>query len=201
MTRTTVWLLISVVVVVVVWLAAGRRISLMLDRLITGRAVSLSLEPLVYTGGGFDIARKEMTFADTHNLRDDNLDARLDASGRVVLTTGQQTFVMGPLTTPSPLGRPDYYFRPEPGDQVTFTASKSLLPWPTPFEFKILGGTSPWWRQYVYYRLTWKKPSGAQLEMLWRFERQYYSATGWTEPTMTWMNTQTGLASVIIRGS
>jgi hypothetical protein len=63
----------------------------------------------------------------------------------------------------------------------------------------MLGGSSPWWRQYVYYRLTWKKPSGAQLEMLWRYERLYYSASGWTEPEMTWMNSQTGLLAVKMR--
>ena len=77
---------------------------------------------------------------------------------------------------------------------------ESLLPWPTPFEFKWLGGSSPWWRQYVYYRLNWKKPSGARLEMQWRFERQYYSGKGWTEPDTTWMNDQTGMLPIEISG-
>ena len=36
--------------------------------------------------------------------------------------------------------------------------------------------------------------------MLWRYERQYFSATGWSEPDMTWMNSQTGLMLVKIRG-
>jgi hypothetical protein len=173
---------------------------LLLDRVATGRAVSLPVEPLAYTGGGFDIAGKTMTFAGTNNLRGDT-DAILDSSGRVVFATDHRAFVMGSLTMPAPSGRPDFHFRPEPGDEVSFTASKSLLPWPTPFEFKMLGGSSPWWRQYVYYRLEWKKPSGARLEMMWRFERQWYSGTGWTEADMTWMNSQTGLLPVKIRGS
>jgi hypothetical protein len=198
MMRTVIWLLIGVAVVAVVWIAAGRHVSLLLDRLVTGPAVSQPMDPLVYTGGGFDIAGKTMTFAETNNLRGDT-DAILDSASRVVFTAGHQAFTMGPLTVASPNGRPDFEFTPEPGDQVSFTASKSLLPWPTPFEFKMLGGSSPWLRQYVYYRLTWKKSSGAQLEMLWRYERLYYSASGWTEPEMTWMNSQTGLLSVKMR--
>lgn len=199
MTRTAICLLISIVALVV-WLAAGRHITLLLDAFVTGRTVSLSVDPLVYDGGGFVIGAKSMTFAETNNLRGDT-DAILDSSGRVVLTTAHKTFVMGPLTIPSSSGRPDFYFRPEPGDEVSFTASKSLLPWPTPFEFKMLGGSSPWWRQYVYYRLAWKKPSGARLEMLWRYEREYYSGKGWTDPIMTWMTSQTGLLPVKIEGS
>ena len=197
-TRTAIWLLISVVAVAVIWLAAGRRLALLLDKAVTGRAVSLPIDPIAYTGGGFDIAGKTMTFAETNNQRG-NTDASLDSSGRVVFTAGPNSFVMGPLTAPSTAGRPDFKFKPDTGDQVSFTATKSLLPWPTPFEFKMLGGSSPWWKQYVYYRLTWRKASGAQLEMLWRFERQCFSATGWTEPDTTWMNEQTGLVLVNIR--
>ena len=200
MTRTAIWVLISVVIVAVVWLAAGRRLALMLDKVVTGRATSLPIDPLVYTGGGFDIDGKTMTFAETNNQRG-NTDAVLDSSGRVVFTAGPNSFVMGPLTSPSPLGRPDYHLRPDVDDVVSFTESKSLLPWPTPFEFKMLGGSSPWLRQYVYYRLAWKKPSGAELELVWRYERQYFSENGWTKPDMTWMNSQTGLLSVTVHGS
>jgi hypothetical protein len=191
--------LISVVALVVVWLAAGRHVALLLDGLVTGPAESLPVEPLAYDGGGFVIGGKSMIFAETNNLRGD-LTLSIDPSGRVVLSAAHKAFVMGPQTEASTSGRPDFKFTPEPGDVVSFTVKKSLLGWPTPFELKILGGSSPWWRQYIYYRLAWKKPSGAQLEMLWRYERQYYSATGWTEPLMMW-NSQTGLLRVNIRGS
>jgi hypothetical protein len=197
-TRTAIWLLISVVALAVVWLAAGRRVALLLDGLVTGPAVSLPIAPLAYDGGGFVIGGTSMTFAETNNLRGDT-DAIPD-SGRVVFTSGQNRFMMGPLVAPAPSGRPEFTFRPESGDVVSFTVSKSLLPWPTPFEFKMLGGSSPWWRQHVHYRLAWKKPSGTQLEMLWRFECEYYAGKGWTEPQMMW-NSQTGLLLVNMRGS
>jgi hypothetical protein len=197
--RTLIWILISVVALAIVWLATGRQLALLLDGLVTGPAASLPVEPLAYDGGGFVIGGRSMTFAETNNLRGD-LTLSIDASSRVVLSAAHKAFVMGPQTEASPSGRPDFKFTPEPGDEVSFTVKKSLLGWPTPFEFKILGGSSPWWRQYVYYRLAWKKSSGAQLEMLWRYEREYYSATGWTEPLMMW-NSQTGLLRINIRGS
>jgi hypothetical protein len=34
--------------------------------------------------------------------------------------------------------------------------------------------------------------------MLWRYEQQYYSARGWTNPSMMW-NSQTGLLAVDIQ--
>jgi hypothetical protein len=46
------------------------------------------------------------------------------------------------------------------------------------------GGTtrlSGWrFRQIPARRLTWKKHDGAKLEMLWRYEQEYYSTNGWT---------------------
>jgi hypothetical protein len=94
-----------------------------------------------------------------------------------------------------PSGHPDIELVADPGDELSLRSSHSALGWPTPFEFKILGGTSPWWKRYVYYRLVWKKRSGSKLEMRWRYEQQYYSASGWSDPAMMW-SSQTGLLSV-----
>jgi hypothetical protein len=197
--RTAIWLSIGIVALAIVWIALGRHIALLLDGLVTSPPTCLPTEPLLYDGGGFVIGGKSMTFAGINNLPG-AVTLSSDSSGRVVITADHNAFVAGPLTATSPSGHPDFYFKPEAGDEVSFTVKKSLLPWPTPFEFKMLGGASPWWRQYVYYRLTWNKPSGAQLEMLWRYERQYYSDKGWTEPEMMW-NSQTGLLTATIRES
>jgi len=56
---------------------------------------------------------------------------------------------------------------------------------------------SPWWKRYVYYRLVWSKRSGAKLEMLWRYEQDFYIPGAWTDPVMMW-NGQTGLLRVTI---
>jgi hypothetical protein len=45
-------------------------------------------------------------------------------------------------------------------------------------------GQSPSWKRHLYYRLSWKKVSGAKLEMLWRFEQYFYSGDGWASGFM-----------------
>jgi hypothetical protein len=172
-----VWPVI-VILVLVVWLSAGRRLALLLDPLVSGRSVSLPAKKFVYDGGGLVVGDKPMTFGKVDNLRAD-IELPLDSSNRVVLTYGGKSFVLGPLTAPPERpGRPDFFFTAEPGDEVSFSSSESLLPWPTVFDISWLGGSSPWMKQYVYYRLVWKKPSGARLEMRWRYERQLYSGKG-----------------------
>lgn len=179
------------------WLAAGRRFTLLLDGLGAVGAKTLAVSPLRYDGGGFRIGRVSLTFGGLDNLRGPQT-LTTDSTNRVVFGDGTQFFTLGPRTNPlDPAGRPDIEFVPDAGDQVTFTTHTSLVSWPTPFEFHMMGGPSPWWKRYVYYRLSWKKPSHATLQMVWRYEQRYLSAKGWTDPFMMW-NYQTGLISTSI---
>ncbi|HZY60448.1 MAG TPA: hypothetical protein VFE56_11830 [Candidatus Binataceae bacterium] len=182
----------------VAWVYAGRQLALFLDRFITIGVTSLPVSPLEYDGGSLLIGKLQMTFGKTDNLNYD-LCVQFDSRNRVLLSTGGRFFTMGPRTNPvDPSGRPEIDLISEPGDKLSFTAVRSALGWPTPLEFNIMISHSPWWKRYVYYRLVWNKPSGAKLEMLWRYEQDYYTATGWTEPLMMW-NSQTGLLRVDIR--
>jgi hypothetical protein len=63
----------------------------------------------------------------------------------------------------------------------SFVKSRSWLSWPTPFLYSILGGATTSWRRHSYYRLVWKKSSGAMLELVWRDEQGFYSGQGWTD--------------------
>ena len=194
MSRVLLWGAI-LAIPVVVWLAAGREVTSLLDRLITVRAMSLPVGTLKYDGGGLVVGDIALAFASLDNLRSD-IRLASDASNRVILSKGADSFRLGPRLNPvDPSGRPDIELVAEPGDEVSLRSSQSALAWPTPFEIKILGGPSPWWKRYVYYRLVWKKRSGSKLEMLWRYEQQYYSASGWSDPAMMW-NSQTGLLFV-----
>lgn len=185
------------IALLVAWLTIGRSLTSLVDRLITVRSTPLSISPLEYDGGGFVVGKLSMTFGSTNNLRA-NLRLAADSLKRVVLSTDRGDFVLGPRTNPDDgSGRPDIVFVPEAGDQLFFTSSASLLGWPTPFEFNFLGGSSPWRRRYVYYRLVWKKASGAKLATFWRYEQQWYSGRGWTLPAMMW-NSHTGLLSTDI---
>jgi hypothetical protein len=190
-------LVIVFVVLLIVWLSAGRRVTSLLDRMITTRVLPLPVNPLRYDGGGFRIGDLQMTFAGTNNLRWD-LQLTSDTLNRVCLSTAGDVFTLGPRANPvDASGRPDIDFIAEPGDELSFSARQSVAGWPTPFEFRIIGGPTPWWKRYVYYTLLWKKPSAAKLEMIWRYEQQYFKESGWTKPAMMWKS-QTGLIAVRI---
>jgi hypothetical protein len=103
-----------------------------------------------------------------------------DAQNRVVLSAqGKEfTFGAGP-DVPDKYGRKLIVLSAEPGDEVSLTAEVSALAWPTPFELNFMTGVSPSWRRFFYYRLNWRKRTGARLEMVWRYEQGYYKAHGY----------------------
>lgn len=189
--------LLLLVLLLIVWLAAGRPVTVFLDRVIPFPASSLPVTPLRYDGA-LVIGGTPMTLGGIDNLRIP-VAFTFDAANRTILDWGRDSFILGPRTSLlDRSGRTDFEFTSEPGDEVSFTRRKSLAGWPTPFDIRFLGGPAPWWKRYTYYRLIWKKRSGARLEILWRYEQQYYSKTGWTNPEMMW-NSQTGVLSVKIQ--
>ena len=70
---------------------------------------------------------------------------------------------------------------PPAGDDAFIEIRRSILSWPTPFDFNFMTGHSPSWKRHLYYRLALEKPSGAKLEMLWRYEQYFYPGNGWAE--------------------
>ncbi|MEO8026896.1 MAG: hypothetical protein ABI823_10495 [Bryobacteraceae bacterium] len=193
---------ICLIGLLLLWLLASRPASVLLDRFTTARAASIPAIPIEYEGGGFGVGDLTLTFAGLDNLRTD-LALRSDGSERLILSSGGRTFPLGPrLSPPDPSGRPEIRFEPDAGDIVTLTLDRSWLAWPTFWDIKIMTRTA-WFRRNAYYRLKWKKKSGAILDMLWRYEQQYYPSnrldvtSGWTPPLMMFKST-TGLARVEI---
>jgi hypothetical protein len=161
----------ALVAFAIVWLTTGRQLTSLLDRLITLRIASLPVSPIAYDGGGLVIGQLQLTFGATDNQRS-RLALCSDSSNQVILAAAGRSFTLGRRTNPvDPSGRPEIEFVASPGDKLDFSASKSVLGWPTPFELNLLGGRSPWWKRYVYYRLHWTKRDGAQLAMVWRYEQ------------------------------
>jgi len=74
----------------------------------------------------------------------------------------------------------------------------SVLSWPTPFDFNFTTGHSPSWKRQLHYQLLWKKASGANLQMLWRYEQFFYPRSRWGSRFMTREGT-TGLIMVDIK--
>lgn len=179
-----IWSMVVAACLLIAWLAAARPVALFLDRFITLRVKSLPVSPLEYDIANLRVGEISMPLLGTDNQRF-NLSVQTDSQNRLVLSRAGQSFTLGPrLSAPDPAGRPDIKFTSEPGDELAFRIERSALSQPTPFEINFLGGSTPRWRRHLYYRLEWKKPSSAKLDMLWRFEQQYYSKTGWTEGHM-----------------
>jgi hypothetical protein len=167
------------------------------DRFVTIRKESLPVSPLVYDVTSLRIGGASLDLIGITNQRFE-LEVQADPQDRLVLSKGGQSFTLGPrLAESDPSGSKGIVFSPEPGDQISFQLERSLISQPTPFEWNPLGGISPTWKRYVYYRLGWRKHSGAKLDMLWRFEELYYKATGWNEPR-TMYDFRTGLIRVHI---
>jgi hypothetical protein len=194
-------LLLALIVIAVsaaIWVLGGRRFASVLDRVVLTRCVFLPVNSLNYDGGGFVIGNVSLTFCGADNLRTD-VELPVDGQRRVVLTSQGLSFTLGPRTDPEKSGgQPEMSFIPEVGDALSLTFQRAALGWPTPFEFNFFTSNRPWWKRYCYYRLRWQKPGGSMLEMLWRYEQQYYRKRGWTRPTMMY-NSATGLVRVRIR--
>lgn len=185
------------VVLMIAWLWAGRTLTLAVDWMVPFPVRSLAASPLSYRGIDFHLGGERLTVIMLNHEHAD-LQVATDRQNRVVLSMGRDAFVLGPRTNPvDPKDPLNVDFAADSGDQVRLTAHESLLSWPNPFEVNWLGGSVARWKKYVYYWLVWTKPTGARLEMRWRYQRDYYQRTGWTEPLMMY-NWHTGLMSAEI---
>ena len=180
MTRVLIRGLVVLALVIgasLIWLLAGRQISLLLDRVKTVSLKSLSVDPLSYDGteqgGIFQIGELQLSTAGPDN-QPFPIRIQFDSKGRPVLTGPEQSFLL--------------VF--EPGDQASFTVRRSMMSWPTPLDLNFMTGQSPSWRRHLYYVLRWNKPSGSELMLVWRYEQYFYSS--WTSGFMTRAGT-TGL--------
>jgi len=172
----------------VAWLFAGRQFSLFWDHLMTVPIESLPVSPLAYDGDNLKIGERVMSAG-----------LQLDSGNRVILSSGGKAFPLGYAAKRSDIpGDPEFEFIADPGDRITFTIERSYFSWPTPFEFNFMTGRSPSWKRHRYYRLFWRKNSGAKLEMAWRYEQWFYPSDGWTNADMIHRDS-TGLIRVEIR--
>ncbi len=165
---------IAIAALAVLWLFAARSLSLLVDQIATARVASLAASPLAWNGAYFVIGSRILGLAAPGLAQ--AIDPRIDAGGRLILSTGAESIVLGSRVGPDALPAT---FASEPGDETSFTIERSWLSWPTPFELNVMTGRSPSWRRNRYYRLSWTKRSGARLELLWRFEQYYYAGDGW----------------------
>jgi hypothetical protein len=175
-------LIAFIIATLATWIFGGRQISLFLDRFGTIETVSNRVISLVYegngTGGILHINDLELSLNDKNGSAPSIGTTKNDQLG---LASGGKVFAFGPARSEAE----NLAVVPSAGDDALIEIRRSILSWPTPFDFNFMTGQSPSWKRHLYYRLLWKKPSGAKLEMLWRYEQYFYPGNGWASGFMT----------------
>jgi hypothetical protein len=178
-----------------IWIFGGRQLSLFIDRYKTIETASERINSISYegsgTGGILRVNDLALSLNDT-NGPSPNFGSTKD--DQPALAAGGKVFAFGP-----PRSEPENLVASPPaGDDASVTIQHSILSWPTSFDFNFMTGQSPSWKRHIYYRLLWKKPSGAALQMLWRYEQYFYPPNGWGSGFMT-REGSTGLVEIDIR--
>jgi hypothetical protein len=182
------------------WIFGGRQLSLFIDRYRTIETTSARINSITYegtgTGGVLIVNDLGLSLTEASSKISPTIGSTKD--DQFALAARGKVFPFGPSRSASKDGGDKLATAPPPSDEAFITIRRSALSWPTPFDFNLMTGQSPSWKRHIYYELRWKKPSGAILEMLWRYEQYFYPATGWASGFMT-KERFTGLVKVDIR--
>ncbi len=177
------------------WIFYGHQISLLLDRFGTIEMSSARINSIAYqgngTGGSFHVNDLELSLNDRNGPAPSIGTTKND---QLALADRGKVFAFAPVRTEAE----NLATVPPAGDDTSMEIRRSILNWPTPFEVNFMTGHSPSWKRHLYYRVRWKKSSGATLEMLWRYEQYFYPGNGWASGFMTRQGS-TGLIQVEIK--
>jgi hypothetical protein len=188
-------LVLFIVTLLATWVFGGRQLSLFLDRFGTIETASNRISSVVYESSG---TRGTLHINDLAlSLNDRNgptANVGTTKNGQLALADSGKVFAFGPSRSEAE----SLATVPPTGDDAFIQIRRSILSWPTPFDFNFMTGHSPSWKRHLYYRVFWKKPSGASLEMLWRYEQYFYPGNGWANGFMT-HERSTGLIRLDIR--
>jgi len=177
------------------WIFYGHQISLLLDRFGTIEMSSTRINSIAYqgngTGGSLHVNDLELSLNDRNGPAPSIGTTKND---QLALADRGKVFAFGPVRTEAE----NLATVPPAGDDASIEIRRSILNWPTPFEVNFMTGHSPSWKRHLYYRVRWKKSSGATLGMLWRYEQYFYPGNGWASGFMTRQGS-TGLIQVEVK--
>jgi hypothetical protein len=184
-----------VIIFLATWIFYGHQISLLLDRFGTIEMTSAPINSIAYqgngTGGIFHVNDLGLGLNDKNGPAPSIGTTKND---QLALADRGKVFAFGPVRTEAE----NLATVPPADDDTSIEIRRSILNWPTPFETNFMTGHSPSWKRHLYYRVHWKKSSGANLEMLWRYEQYFYPSNGWGSGFMTRQGF-TGLIQVEIK--
>ena len=156
----TLAVLIAVVIVfLATWIFYGHQISLFLDRFGTIEMTSARINSIAYqgngTGGILHVNDLELSLNDRNGPAPSIGTTKND---QLALADRGKVFAFGPVRTEAE----NLATVPPAGDDASIEIRRSILNWPTPFEVNFMTGHSPSWKRHLYYRVRWKKSSGAK---------------------------------------
>src|SRR4029077_8409859 len=184
-----------VIAVLATWIFGGRQLSLFLDRCATIEMASTPIKAVVYEGSGSGgILRVNDLALGINDRNGPTPSVGTTKDGQLALADRGKVFAFGPLRSEAET----LAAVPPAGDAGFIEVRRSILSWPTPFEFNFMTGQSPSWKRHLYYRIHWRKPNGVTMEMLWRYEQYFYPGNGWGNGFMT-REGSTGLVRVDIQ--
>jgi hypothetical protein len=191
---------IAVFALVVLWFCTSRWCALLVDQFYTQRLATLQSTPLGWNGSWIQFGSGIANIIGPLGWSGSELGMgghivdltgpgpdykqvatlKVDAGDQLVLLKDGSSFVFG--SRAGTLTGADHAipaFAADPGDTTSVTLDCSLLSWPAPFEINFMTGYSPSWQRYLYYRLSWAKSSGEQLNITWRYRQNYDGVNGW----------------------
>jgi len=192
---------VCVVSAAALWIFRGREISSFIDRYWTFEIQSAPIHSLAYEGNGSGGILFVNDLALSLNEVSPGLSLSVGSTkdNQLALASSGKVFAFGPLPSTAENTGNRLATVPPASDQAFLTTRHSVLSWPTQFDFNFMTGQSLSWKRHIYYEVSWKKPSGANLEMLWRYEQFFYSGNGWASGFMTRQGS-TGLIRLEIKG-
>jgi hypothetical protein len=182
------------------WIFRGREISSFIDRYWTVETQSAPIRSIAYEGSGTGgiLICDGVSFSLNDVRPGLSLSVGSTKDNQLALASSGKVFPFGPLTSASEDTAEHLTTAPPPADQAFLTARHSVLSWPTPLDLNFMTGQSPSWKRHIYQQIRWKKSSGANLQMLWRYEQFFYPGNGWTSGFMTRQGS-TGLIQIEIK--
>ena len=176
-----------VVAAAAIWIFGGRQLSLLVDRYWTVETASLPIHSVAYEGSGTGGILVVNEVSLSLNEVGPGLSVSIGSTkdNQFALASSGKVFAFGLLTSTAENTGDRLATVPPVGDQAFVVTRHSVLSWPTPFDLNFMTGQSPSWKRHIYYEIRWKKASGADLQMLWRYEQFFYPENGWASGFMT----------------
>lgn len=188
--------LLVIVTMSILWVFDGRQLSLFIDRFKTVEASPRPIKTLAYEGNGTGGILHVEDIALSLNeaqLGGAQPNVGTTKDGQLALSFGGKVFSFGSASS-----GPDHLVANAPSDDIaTLSVQHGAISWPNFFNFNFMTGKSPSWKRHIYQKLVWKKTTGAELEMVWRYEQYFYGDQGWLDGAMTREGT-TGLIRIEI---